>query len=254
VIATRPRRRPSRTLEDTGVWLSLLNSRLCGRSSRQCGLLAEVWAVAVWGGIKGMRLIGRLIANAIVAGPPFRDQPVLIRRRGRQPRHPRYLRRWRGGGLAGDLDPPAARGGLLESHSPKGGGVAFSESYIQHHTVRTTLVLQTANLAIPSDNRAFSYIRLHRIEKAASDATLASAYSRASHDPHRLERSVNLRLAARSDHRPEALPRRCVRARLRLEVRVEGLGPSLGGRVGGIFGSSVGKVGRFGSGLGEGQL
>ena len=45
-----------------------------------------------------------------------------------------------------------------------------------------------------------------------------------------------------------------VRARLRLEVRVERLGPSLGGRVGGIFGSSVGKVGRFGSGLGEGQL
>jgi len=43
-----------------------LNSRLCGRNSRQCGLLAEVWAVAVWGGLKGMRLIGRLIANAII--------------------------------------------------------------------------------------------------------------------------------------------------------------------------------------------
>ncbi len=44
----------------------LLGSRSCTRRSRRCGLLTDVWAVEVQGTTRGMRLIGRLIANAIV--------------------------------------------------------------------------------------------------------------------------------------------------------------------------------------------
>lgn len=44
----------------------LLGSRSCTRRSRQCGLLTDVRAVEVQGTTRGMRLIGRLIANAIV--------------------------------------------------------------------------------------------------------------------------------------------------------------------------------------------